>query len=617
MDMQLKNKKLGIIATTMVATLLISGSAQQVSTMTKNQDVNVTLAEKSASANQLEKSSFQDVKGNSLESVAINKLVKDGYIDASNANFLPTQQMSMQYLAKLIVDTGLVKGEVVPVDSPNLFASNVQMLINAGVLPATLDVQDEKTIANTVSQEELSSIFAKIFKLEGDNPLVDNAILKDSEYNPNKNVTRGDFAVQLYGLLGNSGKISPNAAQEAAHMKERKVSAAVASTTPIAPAMVAKAASTKVFKDVSKKSPYYSVIHEMRDMGIISGYADNTFKPSEPINRQNGAALLTRYTPMKYTGSAKFPTLSDVTKNNGNYTVLVEFQKLGIYDVKSNGKVYPTLAMTRGEMAKSIAVAFNLKTTPTKKSSFKDVKASNEYSPYIEALKKAGITSGYEDGTFKADTSLSRAHFAVFMHRAINKVGKPVQEKPNTDTGTTKPPVVDEKPVAPPEISNPVPPPVQEKPSVGDFKEPTEYTGDFKYVEDGRVKFEDKKLEDYPLYAMPDYENDYMHYGGLTYKEHNAMNEKILVDRKGAINVTGNSKTTLRYNADGKLSDSTVKILTSTFKPYGLNDAEIYRLITYLYYTGDVYKADNFTAYIEYSFKDGYAPALSVSRGAY
>ncbi|MER1999243.1 MAG: S-layer homology domain-containing protein, partial [Lysinibacillus sp.] len=227
-------------------------------------------------------------------------------------------------------------------------------------------------------------------------------------------------------------------------------------------------ANTKPFKDVSKNSTHYTAIHAMRYMGIINGYADNTFKPNDPINRQNGAALLTRYTPVKYSGTAKFPKLSDVTTKNANYKVLVEFQKLGVFNVKADGKVYPTKAMTRGEMAKGVALAFKLPIEKTTKSSFKDVKASSDYSPYIEALKKAGIATGYGDDTFKPNTTLSRAHFSAFMYRAINKVGKPTEEKPNNDTGTTAPTnPVETKPSTPTDNGSV---------SVGDYTKPTEYT---------------------------------------------------------------------------------------------------------------------------------------------
>lgn len=180
------------------------------------------------------------------------------------------------------------------------------------------------------------------------------------------------------------------------------------------------------FTDVSEQSTYYSIIHEMRDMGIITGYADNTFKPSEPINRQNGVALITRYTPVKYTGTAKFPTLTDVTTKNANYNGLVAFQKLGVFTVKTDGKVYPTKAMTRGEMAKALAIAFNLKIDSKATTKLKDVPANLK--PYVAAIEKAGITTGYDDNTFKPNTTLSRAHFAAFMHRAIKY--KEAQEKP-------------------------------------------------------------------------------------------------------------------------------------------------------------------------------------------
>lgn len=193
------------------------------------------------------------------------------------------------------------------------------------------------------------------------------------------------------------------------------------------------------FKDVSKNSSYYTIIHEMRDMGIINGYDDGTFKPSNEISRQNAVAMITRYTPVKFDGTKKVPSLTDVTAKNANYKGLVEFQKYGIFDVTSNGKIYPTKAMTRGEMAKALVVAFDLPLEKNPTTKLKDVPTALK--PYVSALEKAKITTGYEDNTFRPSKTLSRSNFAAFMHRGIKykeSLPKPVTP-PKEEAKPTKP----------------------------------------------------------------------------------------------------------------------------------------------------------------------------------
>lgn len=50
--------------------------------------------------------------------------------------------------------------------------------------------------------------------------------------------------------------------------------------------------STTAFSDVPKTHTYYNVINTMEAQGIISGYADGTFKPNELITRQHAALLI-------------------------------------------------------------------------------------------------------------------------------------------------------------------------------------------------------------------------------------------------------------------------------------------------------------------------------------
>ncbi|WP_400194630.1 S-layer homology domain-containing protein [Lysinibacillus telephonicus] len=170
----------------------------------------------------------------------------------------------------------------------------------------------------------------------------------------------------------------------------------------------------KTFKDVSKQNVYYDIIHIMAQQGIISGYEDGTFKPSQTINRKQAAALVNR--AVKLPKTTAFKTPKDLSTKNAYYTDIKALMEAGLLTVDSKGNVNPNSPLTRGEMAKILTVAFNLKTTGT--NPLKDV--SSTYKPYVTALYNAGVTTGFEDNTFRENASLTRAHYAVFMYRAMN-----------------------------------------------------------------------------------------------------------------------------------------------------------------------------------------------------
>ncbi|UNT53606.1 S-layer homology domain-containing protein [Lysinibacillus capsici] len=174
------------------------------------------------------------------------------------------------------------------------------------------------------------------------------------------------------------------------------------------------------FKDVKVNSPYYKIIHEMRDAGIIQGYEDGTFRPDTTISRQHAAALVSRalkINDLTLEKTKEFKQPKDLRTDSPFYNDIKDLVEAGLLELDSQGNVNPNKALTRGEMAKIIAVAFNLEVKADYV--FGDVKGS-KYEEYVKALYSNGITTGYEDYTFKLNGSLTRVHYVLFMHRAMN-----------------------------------------------------------------------------------------------------------------------------------------------------------------------------------------------------
>ncbi|WP_016838778.1 S-layer homology domain-containing protein [Ureibacillus thermosphaericus] len=187
-------------------------------------------------------------------------------------------------------------------------------------------------------------------------------------------------------------------------------------------------AAVKTFKDVPTTHTYFEIINEMVNKGIITGYEDGTFKPNQMISRQHAAVLVSRATDLKPT--VPYQQYRDIPPTHVYHDQIKELQMAGIFNVDSRGFFNPKQNMTRGEMAKALAIAFELD-IPEKvaKRTFKDISELHQYAPYIEALYKSGVTTGYEDGTFRAEEPLSRTHYAVFMYRAMNNIGLPNEEE--------------------------------------------------------------------------------------------------------------------------------------------------------------------------------------------
>lgn len=222
-------------------------------------------------------------------------------------------------------------------------------------------------------------------------------------------------------------------------MKNKKLMVLAMTSVLVTPAVVVpmnvsaevvQTASISDFKDVTKSHPYYSIINEMREKGIITGYDNGTFKPDAKISRQHAAVLIQRVTTLSPKVSAK--AYNDIPATHLYYDAIKQIQQAGIINADSKGNFNPMKDLTRGEMALILANAFNLEAK--KQHQFKDVSKTSEEGKAIAALYEAGITTGYDDGTFKPNESLSRAHYAVFLYRSLNY--KKEEEQVSTELPT-------------------------------------------------------------------------------------------------------------------------------------------------------------------------------------
>lgn len=192
--------------------------------------------------------------------------------------------------------------------------------------------------------------------------------------------------------------------------------AAAAAVPAIVVPMQAEAQAPSPFKDVSANSPYFDIIHEMRDRQIISGYENGEFRPSETLTRKHAAALVNRAVTLPVT--EKFVPFKDVSAKNAFYDDIKKLQQAGIFEPDENGNVSPNIPITRAEMAKVLAIAFDLKVKVDL--DFLDVPRDHPESRYIKALYSNGITTG-DFATFNPNDPVTRVHYAVFLHRLLHK----------------------------------------------------------------------------------------------------------------------------------------------------------------------------------------------------
>ena len=172
------------------------------------------------------------------------------------------------------------------------------------------------------------------------------------------------------------------------------------------------------FKDVSESHTFSEEIHYLVERKIIAGFEDNTFKPQQFVTRAQAATMIGRALGLNGTkGVTAFP---DVASDSVASGYIKEAAKLGIIKGYEDGTFRPNTVVTRGQLAIFLTRAFNL--TKSSSVTFSDVSSNSVAYPYIGYLIAANITLGYDDGTFRPNAAVTRGQFAAFLTRTLRFV---------------------------------------------------------------------------------------------------------------------------------------------------------------------------------------------------
>ncbi len=93
---------------------------------------------------------------------------------------------------------------------------------------------------------------------------------------------------------------------------------------------------------------------------------------------------------------------------------------MGIIDGFSDGTFRPYAKITRAQFAK-IAVGFFETTREDYQGYFTDVDINAWYTEYVEAAARVGLIEGFNDGTFRPNTNITRAQACVIVNRALGR----------------------------------------------------------------------------------------------------------------------------------------------------------------------------------------------------
>jgi len=174
------------------------------------------------------------------------------------------------------------------------------------------------------------------------------------------------------------------------------------------------------FNDVSTGSPSYTAISSLSKQGVISGFGDGTFRPDSNVTRGQAAAIINRVLKKE---PANLNSFHDVAATYGFAKDIAVMKELGIINGYEDGTFRPYDNMTRAQMAVIVEKAFNLQEKTFAAASnhpYSDIGPDYWAHDAIVTMSNIDTTSVFAGNNYNATGQASRAFFTTAIYNALN-----------------------------------------------------------------------------------------------------------------------------------------------------------------------------------------------------
>lgn len=152
---------------------------------------------------------------------------------------------------------------------------------------------------------------------------------------------------------------------------------------------------------------------------FLVGYAEGTFGPERNMTRAEVTTMFARLLTEQIEADKTYSsTFNDVAKGCWAANYIGYMQQFGIVTGYEDGSFRPDAPVTRAEFA---AIASRFEKLTQGSASFTDVPDTHWAVKYINFAATRGWVTGYEDGTFKPEHSITRAEVAAVTCRLLER----------------------------------------------------------------------------------------------------------------------------------------------------------------------------------------------------
>lgn len=176
------------------------------------------------------------------------------------------------------------------------------------------------------------------------------------------------------------------------------------------------------FVDVKTSHPAYEAIKTLNTSGVINGYHQQDFRPSEEVTRGQAATMINRVLGLSAKGKVQF---SDVAANHSFAKDIAAMNEAGILQGFTNGSFGMYAPLSKTQLAVILERAFQMSKSEevqaqTASVKYLDVAPSFWAHEPIVTLKAIDQTTVFQTSNYYGESNTDRAEFAAALYSAMN-----------------------------------------------------------------------------------------------------------------------------------------------------------------------------------------------------
>lgn len=167
------------------------------------------------------------------------------------------------------------------------------------------------------------------------------------------------------------------------------------------------------------------------ELGFVTGYTDGSFNPDKTVSRDEFAAMLVKALKLQGAGSSlDFADAGSIGAWAKPY--IAQAMKSGLVSGYADGTFRPKAPISRAEMAAMIVRGLGLKSVVELELSYADADQIPAWAkPYVAAAEEAGVMRGRGDNRFAPAASATRTEAAVVILNMLDALAELKEQEQN------------------------------------------------------------------------------------------------------------------------------------------------------------------------------------------